>query len=294
MKIAVTGASGLIGSALVPSLRQEGHEVLRLVRRAAAAPDEVTWDPRVGSVDLDLLAGVDGFVHLAGAGIGDKRWSDAYKAEILQSRQQGTRTIAHIAAVLDPKPTVLVSASAIGYYGNTGDRAVDESGAPGEGFAAHVAQVWEESADEARSAGVRVVHPRSGLVMARRGGAWGRLLPLVRLGLGGRLGSGDQYWSFVTLEDEVRALTFMLNTDMSGPVNVTAPTPVTNAEVIHEMGRQLHRPTVFAVPSFALKVALGEFSAEVLGSLRVLPKALEAAGFTFNQPTIEQAVATLA
>jgi uncharacterized protein len=293
MKIAVTGTTGFIGSALVPALRLDGHEVVRLVRRSATAPDEVAWDPRVGAVDLDLLAGVDGLVHLAGAGVGDHRWTDAYKAEILESRVQGTRTIAHLAAVLKPRPRVLVSASAIGFYGDTGDRAVDESSPRGDGFLADVVEAWEASADEARAAGVRVVHPRSGLVMARGGGAFGRLLPIVRLGLGGRLGSGQQYWSFVSLVDEVRALAFLLSSDLAGPVNLTAPTPVTNADLTRELGRQLHRPTLFAVPSVAVKLALGEFSTEVLSSSRVLPRALESAGFAFNHPTVEQAVATL-
>ena len=293
MKIAITGASGLIGTALVPFLRADGHEVLRLVRRPATAPDEVSWDPRAGTVDMAGLAGVDAVIHLAGVGVGDKRWSDSYKAEILGSRIDGTTTIAHAVATLDPKPAVLISASAIGYYGDTGDRAVDESAAKGEGFLADVVAAWEASADEARAAGVRVVHPRTGLVMARKGGAWGRLLPLVRLGVGGRLGNGRQYWSFITLADELRALAFLLTADLSGPVNLTAPTPATNAEVTKAMGHQLHRPTVFAVPAIALKTVLGEFSSEVLGSARVLPSALLAAGFSYQHPDIDTAVTTL-
>lgn len=293
MKIAITGASGFIGTALVPSLRADGHEVLRLVRRPPTAPDEVSWDPRAGTVDMDRLAGVDAVIHLAGVGVGDKRWSDSYKAEILGSRVDGTTTIAHAVATLDPKPTVLISASAIGYYGDTGDRAVDESARKGEGFLADVVEAWESSADEARSAGVRVVHPRTGLVMAAKGGAWARLLPLVRLGVGGRLGNGRQYWSFITLADELRALAFLLTADLSGPVNLTAPTPVTNAEVVKAMGRELHRPTVLAVPAFALKTVLGEFSSEVLGSSRVLPTALLAAGFSYQHPDIDSAVKTL-
>lgn len=293
MKIAVTGASGLIGSALVPALRADGHEVLRLVRRPASAPDEVTWDPRVGTVDLDRLAGTDAVFHLAGAGVGDKRWSDAYKAEIRRSRVDGTRTIAHAVATLDPRPSVLVSASAIGYYGETGDRAVDESAPQGNSFLAGVVADWEQAADEAREAGVRVVHPRSGLVMARTGGAWGRLLPLFRLGLGGRLGNGKQYWSFITLEDEVRALIFLMISSLSGPVNLTAPNPVTNGEVTRAMADGLHRPKLFAVPALALSTVLGEFSSEVLGSVRVLPRALEAARFAFKHPTIDAAVATI-
>ncbi len=294
MKIAVTGASGLIGSALVPALRSEGHDVLRLVRRTADAPDEVTWDPSRGTVDAERLAGTDAVVHLAGAGVGDHRWTEAYKREILDSRVDGTSTIAHAVAALDPKPAVLLSASAIGYYGDTGDRLVDESASRGEGFLAVVVEAWEGAAEAARAAGIRVVHPRSGLVMARGGGAWARMLPLFRLGVGGRLGGGHQYWSFITLDDEVRALTFLLTADVSGPVNLTAPTPATNAEVTAAMGSALHRPTVLPVPAFALKAVLGEFSSEVLGSARVLPRVLQAAGFEFRHADIRTAAATLA
>ena len=293
MKIAITGASGFIGTALVPFLSADGHEVLRLVRRSTTASDEVSWDPRAGTVDMDAMAGVEAVIHLAGVGVGDKRWSDSYKAQILGSRIDGTTTIAHAVATLDPKPSVLVSASAIGYYGDTGDRAVDETAPKGEGFLSDVVAAWESAADEARAAGVRVVHPRTGLVMAPEGGAWARLLPLVRLGVGGRLGNGRQYWSFITMADELRALSFLLTADLSGPVNLTAPTPVTNAEVVKAMGHELHRPTVLAVPAFALKTVLGEFSSEVLGSARVLPSALLAAGFSYQHPDIDSAVKTL-
>ncbi len=293
MKIAVTGASGLIGSALVPALRDGGHEVVRLVRRAPTSPDEVRWDPAAGTVDREGLAGTEAVVHLAGAGVGDHRWTDAYKREIHDSRTLGTSTIARAMAQLDPLPRVLVSASAIGYYGDTGDRAVDESSPRGAGFLAEVVEDWEAAADAARTAGIRVVHPRSGLVMARKGGAWGRLLPLVKLGLGGRLGSGRQYWSFITLADEVRALSFLLDGAVTGPVNLTAPAPATNAEVTRAMGASLHRPTILPVPAFALKIVLGEFSSEVLGSARVLPKVLEEAGFSFRHPDLASAVATL-
>lgn len=293
MKIAVTGASGLIGSALVPALRGDGNEVLRLVRRSPVAADEAQWDPGRGTVDLDRLAGIDGVVHLAGVGVGDKRWTDSHKREIRESRVRGTETIAHAVTMLDPKPSVLVSASAVGFYGDTGTRAVDETSPRGSGFLAEVVEAWEAAADAASQAGVRVVHPRSGLVMSRRGGAWGRLLPLFRLGLGGRLGEGHQYWSFVTLDDEVRALEYLLRSDLAGPVNITAPNPVTNREVTRAMGDALHRPTVFAVPAFALRIVIGEFSTEVLGSARVLPHALEAAGFEFHHPDIASAVRTL-
>ena len=271
MKIAVTGASGLMGSALVPSLRADGHEVLRLVRRTAAAPDEVTWDPVAGTVDLAGLAGTDAVVHLAAAGIGDHRWTDSYKREVLDSRRLGTGAIARAVAALDPAPSVLVSASAMGYYGNTGDVAVDETGPKGTGFASDVVEAWEQAADPAREAGVRVVHPRTGLVVAAKGGAWGRMLPLFRLGLGGRLGSGRQWWSFISITDQVAALKTLIDSDLAGPVNLTTPHPATNAEVTKAMGEALHRPTLLPVPSFALRTVLGEFSSEVLSSSRVLP-----------------------
>ncbi|HEX6888652.1 MAG TPA: TIGR01777 family oxidoreductase [Candidatus Nanopelagicales bacterium] len=290
MRIAVTGASGLIGTALVPHLRRQGHDVLRLVRGAASAPDAVRWDPMGGTVDLRALEGIDAAVHLAGAGVGDHRWTDAYKAEIRDSRVRGTDTIARAMAGLERRPSVLVSGSAIGFYGDTGDRAVDESAEAGTGFLADVVVAWEAAADPAREAGIRVVHPRTGLVVAGRGGAWGRLWPIFKLGGGGRLGSGHQWWSFISLRDEVAALTFLLD-HVAGPVNLTAPTPATNAEVTTAMGRLLKRPTLLPVPAKALELALGEFSSEVLGSARVLPNRLLEAGFVFQDPTIEQALA---
>lgn len=226
MRIAVTGASGLIGSALVPHLRAGGHDVIRLVRRPASAPDEVTWDPTTGTVDLDGLAGTEGIVHLAGAGVGDHRWTDDYKREILDSRVDGTHTIVKAMTSLDPLPRVLVSASAIGWYGDTGDRIVDETAPAGTGFLADVVRAWEAAADPARTAGIRVVHPRTGLVVAGNGGAWARMFPLFRLGLGGKLGDGRQYWSWISLQDEIRALEFLLERDdLSGPVNLTGPHP---------------------------------------------------------------------
>jgi uncharacterized protein (TIGR01777 family) len=289
-RIAVSGASGLIGSVLVTSLLADGHDVVKLVRHKPLWPDEVQWDPAEGTVDLDALAGVNAVVHLAGAGVGDKRWTDSYKKVIRDSRVDGTRTIATAMAGLTPTPDVLVSASAIGYYGDTGDRAVDESAPRGDGFLAEVCEEWEAAADPARDAGIRVVHPRTGLVVSRDGGAWARLFPIFKAGLGGKMGSGRQYWSFISMRDEVAALTFLLNGDLSGPVNLTAPNPVTNADVTAAMGRVLGRPTLLPVPSFALKAALGEFSGDVLGSQRVLPAALQGAGFTWSDPTIDDAV----
>jgi uncharacterized protein (TIGR01777 family) len=243
-----------------------------------------------GTVDLRALEGIDAVVHLAGAGVGDHRWTEAYKAEIRDSRVRGTDTIARAMAGLERRPTVLVSGSAIGFYGDTGDRAVDESTPAGSGFLADVVVAWEAAADPAREAGIRVVHPRTGLVVAGRGGAWGRLWPIFKLGGGGRLGSGRQWWSFISLRDDVAALTFLLD-HLAGPVNLTAPTPATNAEVTTAMGRLLKRPTLLPVPAKALELALGEFSSEVLGSARVLPNRLLEAGFVFQDPTIEQALA---
>jgi uncharacterized protein len=292
MKIAVTGASGLIGSALVPALRADGHEVLRLVRRPTRSADEARWDPSAGTVDRGALAGVEAVIHLAGAGVGDHRWTEAYKREIRASRVSGTTTISEAMAALSPKPQVLLSGSAIGWYGDTGDRAIDESEPAGSGFLAETARAWEASTAAAETAGIRVAHLRSGLVVSASGGAWGRrLFPIFRLGLGGRLGSGRQYMSFISLEDHIRATRFLLAAEqVTGPVNLTAPHPATNAEVTAAMGRALHRPTLFPVPAAALKLVLGEFSSEVLGSQRVIPRRLLDAGFEFRHPHIEDAL----
>jgi uncharacterized protein len=291
VKVAITGASGLIGSALVPALRARGDEVLRLVRRPATSFDEVQWDPQAGTVDVERLHGIDGVVHLAGAGVGDHRWTDAYKMEILNSRVDGTRTIVNAITHLDPKPRVLVSGSAIGWYGDTGDTAVTEIAPAGTGFLADVVRAWEAAAEPAAAAGIRVAYARTGLVVAKQGGAWARMFPLFKLGLGGKLGSGKQWWSWISLRDEVAALIYLLDQPaISGPVNLTAPHPRTNAEITKAMGSILHRPTIAAAPAFALKTVLGEFSIEVLGSARVLPAVLEANGFTWNDPKIDDAI----
>ncbi|AEW93679.1 hypothetical protein SCATT_13080 [Streptantibioticus cattleyicolor NRRL 8057 = DSM 46488] len=291
MRIAVTGASGLIGAALVRTLRADGHEVVRLVRRAPAGPDEAGWDPLGGRVDAAGLAGCTAVVHLAGAGIGDHRWTARYKRTLRDSRVLGTRTLARALAELPEPPKVLVNGSAIGIYGDTGDRRTDESAPPGHGFLAELCQEWEAAADPAREAGVRTVHARTGLVVARGGGAWGRLFPLFRAGLGGRLGSGRQYWSFISLHDEVAALRHLIDTEeLSGPVNLTAPEPVTNREVTAAMGRVLRRPAFAAVPEAALRLALGELAGDVLASQRVVPARLSASGFTFAFPSVDEAI----
>ena len=292
MKIAIAGSSGLIGSALVEQLRADGHEVLRLVRRPAIAATEVSWDPTAKQIDLPKLEGVEVIINLAGAGVGDRRWTKKYKAEILNSRVQATKTLANAALTLKPK--VLINASAIGFYGETGDREVDENSNPGTGFLVDVVKAWEEATEVASKSGIRVVNIRTGLVVSATGGAWQKLLPLFKLGLGGRLGNGKQYWSFISLRDEIAAIKFLMTNDqISGPVNLTAPNPATNAQVTKAMAKVLKRPALLNVPSFALKIVLGEFSQEVLGSARVLPRKLMAAGFTFSDTDIVSAIKTL-
>ena len=291
MRIAVTGSTGLIGSALTRSLRSEGHEVVRLVRRPAAAADEVEWAPKRQYVDTAGLAGCEAVVHLAGAGVGDRRWTESYKREIRDSRVLGTGALAAALAGLDEPPRTFLVGTAVGYYGDTGDTAVDESAPAGSGFLAEVCQEWEASAEPAREAGIRTVLGRTGLVVSRRGGAWGRLFPLFKLGLGGRMGNGRQYWSPIALHDHIAALRFLLEeSELSGPVNLTGPEPVTNREATAAMGRVLHRPTVFTAPAPLLRVALGDFASDVLGSQRVLPRRLLDAGFAFAFPTVDDAI----
>ncbi|MFG2130482.1 TIGR01777 family oxidoreductase [Streptomyces sp. NPDC048751] len=290
-RIAVAGASGLIGSALVRSLTADGHEVVRLVRGAPRGPDEVRWDPERGSVDAAGLTGCDAVVNLAGAGVGDRRWTEAYKKRVRDSRVLGTAALAGAVASLDEPPRVFVNGSAMGFYGETGDREVDESAPPGEGFLPSLCVEWEGAAAPAREAGARTVFTRTGLVVARGGGAWGKLFPLFQAGLGGRLGDGRQYWSYISLHDEVAAIRHLLDRDdLSGPFNLTAPRPLTNREITEAMGRVLHRPTLFAVPAPVLRGVLGEMAGDVLGSQRVLPTRLLGSGFTFAFPGIEDAI----
>ena len=288
-RIAVTGASGLIGSALVGYLKSEGHTVQRLVRRATVAPDEIRWDPKTGYVDIEALRGVDAVIHLAGIGVSDKRWTKRFKSEILNSRLLGTTTIAH--AVAEVKPQVFISASAIGWYGESGNRAVVESDSVGNDFLAAVCREWESAADLA--ADVRTVKLRTGLVLDPTGGALGRMLPLFRFGLGGKLGSGKQWWSWITLHDVVRAIVFSLEKKISGPVNLTSPNPVTNQEFTAALARAMNRPALFPAPAIALKIALGGFSSEVLGSKKVMPNALTEAGFNWDYPHISTALQAL-
>jgi uncharacterized protein (TIGR01777 family) len=291
VQIAITGSTGLIGKALVRALRDEGLTVIRLVRRPATAEDEVRWDP-FGEVDSASLEGVDAVVHLAGAGLGDHRWTETYKREVRDSRIEGTRTLSRALARLDRRPAVFVSGSAVGFYGDTGDLAVDESAPAGEGFLADLCVGWEAAAQPAVDAGIRVVHPRSGVVLSRDGGLLAKTLPLFRLGLGGRLGSGKQWMSWISVADHIAALRFLINDGLQGPVNLTAPEPVTNATYTRAIGRALHRPSPFIVPAPALRLALGEFADEgALVSQRALPDRLAKAGFTFAHPDIDTALA---
>ena len=289
-RIAITGASGLIGTTLSGELREAGHTVLRFVRREAKSPDEIKWDPKSGYVDLAKLDGVNAVIHLAGAGVGDKRWTSKYRAEILNSRLLGTTAIA--SAVASVKPDTFISASAIGWYGETGNRAVTETDRGGDDFLAAVCREWEAAADLAGD--VRTVKIRTGLVLDPTGGALGRMLPLFKFGLGGKLGSGKQWWSWITLHDQIRAICYLLEKDIEGPVNLTSPNPATNQEFTSALARALRRPALFPAPAFALKLALGGFSTEILGSKKVLPAVLQDAGFTFEFPHIGPALDALA
>jgi len=291
VKVAITGASGLLGPPLARSLRDDRHDVLRLVRRVPAAPDEVQWDPEAGEVDLAGLSGVDAVIHLAGANLGGRPWTPAYRRTVMDSRVSGTRTIASAMARMEPRPRVLLSASGVGYYGPRGADILDETAPAGDSYIAQIARRWEESTAAAAEAGVRVVTMRTGVVVSGRGGALGKLIPLFRLGVGGRLGSGRQFWSWIGLHDYVRAVQFLLERgDLSGAVNVCAPTPVTNADFTKALGHVLHRPTVLVVPGFALRIPLRDFATDLLGGQRVIPRRLLDAGFTFDEPNLEPAL----
>ena len=288
-KIAVTGASGLIGSALVAQLKSDGHEVQKIVRRPVRTSDEVSWNPIKGEIDLQALEGVDAIFHLAGAGVGDKRWTAAYRSEILNSRLLGTTTIATACEQL--QPDVFISASAIGYYGETGDRSVSEADRGGTDFLSIVCREWEAVADLAPS--IRTIKLRTGLVLDPTGGALGRMIPLFKFGLGGKLGSGKQWWSWITLHDQIRAMVFLMNSKIEGAVNLTSPNPVTNQEFTAALAMALKRPAIFPAPAFALRAVLGGFSTEVLGSKKVTPKVLVDNKFEFDYPHVSSALTTL-
>ena len=288
-QVAVTGSSGLIGSALVGQLRADGFEVKKIVRRPVRNNDEVFWNPNIGEIDLTALSQVDAIIHLAGVGVGDKRWSAAYKSEILNSRLLGTTTIATAAKTLGVKK--FISASAIGYYGETGNRSVSESDRGGEDFLSVVCREWEAAADLAID--IPTIKLRTGLVLDPTGGALGRMMPIFKFGLGGKLGNGKQWWSWITLHDEIRAIIFLLNSKITGPVNLTSPNPVTNQEFTAALARALNRPAIFPAPAFALRTALGGFSSEILGSKKIVPKVLTDAGFEFDYPHISAALTAL-
>lgn len=288
-RVAVTGSSGLIGSALVAKLKSEGYQVQKIVRRPPRNSEEVRWDPIKGEIDLDALDGVDAVFHLAGAGVGDKRWSAAYRSEILNSRLLGTTTMANACQQL--QTNVFISASAIGYYGETGNRAVTEIDKGGSDFLSVVCREWEAVSDLAPS--VRTIKLRTGLVLDPTGGALARMIPLFKFGLGGKLGSGKQWWSWITLHDQVRAMIFLMNSKIEGAVNLTSPNPVTNQEFTASLARVLKRPALFPAPAFALKAVLGGFSSEVLGSKKVIPKVLIDSKFEFDYPFVSAALTTL-
>jgi len=293
MDIAITGSSGLIGSALSERLRREGHRVRPVVRREPSGPDEIRWDPTGGTIETEKLEGVDAVVNLAGAGIGDKRWTPERKKEIRESRTIGTGTVAR--AVADAKVPVLVSGSAVGFYGDRGDEVLTEDSPPGDGFLSTLCIDWEAATEPAEAAGTRVAHVRTGIVFTPKGGALAKLLPLFRLGLGGRMGDGTQWWPWISLDDEVGAIVHLLTADVSGPVNLSAPNPVTNAELTKTLGRVLKRPTLLPVPKIGPQLLLGKELAEALlgDSDRMLPRRLEASGYAFAHPTLEPALRAL-
>ncbi len=297
MRVLISGASGLIGTNLSEHLLSHDHEVVRLVRSEPRAAEERYWNPAAGEIDRGAFDGVDAVVNLSGAGIGDRRWTDRRKREIRDSRIATTALLAETIAGLSTPPAVFVSQSAIGFYGERGDEILTEDSGPGalDDFLTGVTVDWEQAATPARDAGVRVVHPRTGLVLAAGTQLLGRLVPIFRVGGGGTLGDGSQWWSWISVEDEIRALAHLLEGDLAGPVNLVAPHPVTNAEFTRVLADILNRPALVKVPRFALNLVLGEEAAEALGfgSTRVLPDRLVQSGFEFCHPTLESALRSL-
>lgn len=295
MDVAITGSSGFIGTALTLALTSGGHRVRRVVRRAPSQAGEVQWDPMAGTIDRAGLAGVDAVVNLAGEGIATRRWSDEQKRRIRESRTKATRLISETAAGLDPRPSVLISGSGVDYYGDRGDEELTETSPPGAGFLAGVCVDWEMSTEPASNAGVRTAFLRTGIVLHPKGGALPRMLPLFKLGLGGRFGDGRQWWPWITLEDEVGAILHVLGTDVSGPVNCVAPQPVTNAQFTRTLARVLQRPAVVPVPRLGPTVLLGSELVQSLlyDSDRVLPTRLLESGYRFTNPDLEDALRTL-
>ncbi len=296
MRVVLSGASGLIGTALKDALRADGHELVVLVRRAPSSPEERQWDPAGGRLGTEVLEGSDAVINLSGAGVGDKRWTDGYKRELIDSRVQPTTTLAECMNALGAdSPHTFISGSAVGYYGDTGDRVTNETSAAGDGFLADLCQRWEAAAQTARTDDRRVVVLRTGLVLAPSGGFLGRLVPLVKLGLGGRLGSGKQYQPWIGLADEVGAIRFLLNSDagraIDGAVNLTGPDPVRQVDFVHSLASVLKRPAVFPAPGFGLRLVLGQFADEgVLAGQRAVPAVLTDAGYQFIHPTLDGAL----
>ena len=290
MNVLISGATGMIGSALTRELERGGHRISRLTR-SPKGENDIRWDPDAGTID-GSLEGHDVVVHLAGESIAEGRWTPSKKERIMQSRKKGTRLLAETIAALFTPPKVMVSASAVGYYGDRGDEVLREDSSPGSDFLAEVCKAWEAAADPAREAGIRVVHPRFGLVLSPQGGALGTTLPIFKLGGGGRIGSGRQWWSWVTLDDVVGAVRHALENDsVEGPVNVGSPNPLTNAQYTKVLGKVLNRPTFFAVPAPAIRIAIGEMAdALLLASQRMEPARLKETGYHFRYPELEGAL----
>ncbi|MDE9366441.1 TIGR01777 family oxidoreductase [Luteipulveratus sp. YIM 133132] len=289
-RVAITGSSGLIGGALSSSLRDRGDEVVHLVRRPAREPHEVTWDPSRHQLDPAALEGVTAVVNLAGAGVGDHRWTDSYKRTLVRSRLDSTSTVVD-AMTAQGHPIRLVSGSAMGYYGNRGDDDLDETSAKGDGFLADLVRDWEAAAAPAVEAGCPTAFVRTSLVLSRRGGVLQRIATLARLGLNGPLGNGRQWWSWISLTDEVRAIVHLIDhPEVTGPVNLSAPEPVRQKDFAHALGRAVHRPAVLPAPAFALRVVLGEMVQDILGSQRLRPSVLEQQGFTWEHPGLDEAL----
>jgi len=294
MKIVISGASGLIGTQLVKLLASNGHEVVRLVRRSPKS-GEVQWNPKTGTLDAATFEGSDAVIHLSGAGIGDKRWTNAYRKEILDSRTQTTALLANTIASLSQKPKVFLSGSAIGIYGARNDEQLTEVSTHGTGFLADVCEQWEAAAKPAIDAGVRTVFLRTGIVLTPKGGALKKLLPLFKLGVGGKFGNGKQWQSWISIDDEIGAIEHLLTANVSGAVNLTAPNPVTNAEFTKVLASVLKRPAIVPVPTFAPKIVLGGELADALlfTGQRVIPAALNASGYAFKHSTLESALRSL-
>ncbi|MFA9444564.1 TIGR01777 family oxidoreductase [Egicoccus sp. AB-alg6-2] len=292
MRIAITGATGLLGGALTASLRDDGHQVVRVTRsREQADAGDVVWDPAGDTIDAAGLEGLDGVVHLAGEPIGDARWSDATKRRIRDSRVQGTGLLSRTLASLSTPPPVLLSASAVGYYGDRGDEILTEDSTPGDDFLARVCRDWEAAAAPARAAGIRVVHPRTGVVLAADGPLIDKIELPFKLGIGGKVGRGRQYVPWIALRDHVRALRFLLDHDLEGPVNLTAPEPATNAQLTTALGEVMRRPTVLPIPTFAVTALYGEMGRTLATvSQRARPARLLEAGFTFEHPDLRDAL----